>query len=132
MNNIQELQDIETMCVRADGGPETSKVAFDKLESKLDTLKGRKFYGALQNGVYRACVELTDADEPEKHGFERYTIPGGRYAREKIDDWIQHIPEIPKTFEDMKSQFNEDETRPGLEFYRSQKELILFLPIKVE
>src|SRR3989338_7401185 len=102
------LKEIKTMCVRAEGGPETPKAAFDKLESKLESLRGRKFYGAMHNGIYRACVELIKDDEPEKLGFETYTIPEGKYAQEKIHDWVHHLGEIGPTFDRMRSQRSEE------------------------
>ena len=124
------LNDIKTMCVRADGGPVTAKAAFYKLESKLESLRGRKFYGAICDGVYRACVELMGGDDPEKLGFETCIIPRGKYVQEKILDRVHHIANIGPTFDKMTNQHEEDTQRPRLEFYKSQKELLLFLPIK--
>ncbi len=52
------LEDIQIMCVRAEGGPEGAKQALDKLESRLPALKGRKFYGTFHAGEYRAWWRL--------------------------------------------------------------------------
>ena len=59
------LDDIEVMYILADGGPAGAQQAFDKLESKLTSLKGRRFYGTFQAGEYRACVALLSNDKPE-------------------------------------------------------------------
>ena len=36
------LNDIPMMCIVADGGPEGAREAFNRLESKLPSLRGRK------------------------------------------------------------------------------------------
>lgn len=118
------------MCVIAESGISGSKKAFDDLESRLSTLKGRKFYGVIQNGVYRACVEMVDGDESEKSGLQVWIIPGGKYAVSKIENWGQRLSEIGPTFQTMAGENVGDKIRPEIEFYKSQKELILMLPVK--
>ncbi len=124
------LNDIKTMYVKSEKGFETAKEAFDRLETGLKSLKGRKFYGVLYNGVYLACVELTKGDEPKKLGFEIYIIPGGKYIKEKINDWTKHLADIGPVFDRMIKKNEEDISRPKIEFYKSQRELFLLLPIK--
>src|SRR3990172_993279 len=80
------LEDIQVMCVRAEGGPEGAKQAFDKLESRRPALKGRKFYGTFHAGEYRACVALRPEDDPSAIGLDVWVIPGGRYVRAKMGD----------------------------------------------
>ena len=49
-------------------------------------LRGRKYYGAFDNdGEYRVCVQLREDDDPQALGLEVGTLPGGRYARERLD-----------------------------------------------
>ena len=123
------LDDIEVMFIAAENGPEGAEQAFDKLESHLSTLRGRKFYGTYQSGEYRACVEIMPEDDPSSLGFDTYIIPGGRYIRKRMKDWLERIPEIEQTFIALAKQYPSDPERPSIEFYRSQKELILFLPV---
>ena len=48
-------------------------------------LRGRKYYGAFDNdGEYRVCVQLREDDDPQALGLEVGTLPGGRYARERL------------------------------------------------
>ena len=103
--------------------------AFEELESHFSSLRGRKFYGTFQNGEYRACVEITPEDNPSELGLDVGVIPGGKYVREKIKDWADKISEIEKTFNSLSKAYEPDPGRPSIEFYKSQKELILFLPI---
>lgn len=127
------IKDIEVMFVESPNGPAGSGEAFNKLESSLATLKGRKFYATFQyaTGVYRACLEIEDPAEPAQLGFETWSIPGGLYAQEKLKDWTEHAHEIPELFGKMSEIYagRIDSSRPSIEFYKSQRELILLLPI---
>src|SRR3989344_3174713 len=125
------IGDIKVMCVKALGGPkEGAAQAFNEIESRFSSLKGRKFYGVLHNGEYRACTAIIEGENPEVLGLETMVIPGGKYARIKIEDWEQHTDLIGSSFEKMAGEKEADPTRPRIEFYRSQKELILLFPIK--
>ncbi len=127
------IKDVEVMFVESPNGPAGSGEAFNKLESSLATLKGRKFYATYQysTGVDRACVAIEDPIEPEQLGFQKWSIPGGLYAQEKLDNWTEHAAEIPDLFDKMSQEYQGriDSSRPSIEFYKSQKELILLLPI---
>ena len=126
------LDDIEVMYITAEGGPQGAGQAFEKLESYLSTLRGRKFYGTYQSGEYRACVAVIPEDDPSHLGLDTCIIPGGRYIRKKMKDWLERIPEIEQNFISLAEQYPSDHERPSIEFYRSQKELILFLPVRSE
>jgi len=129
-----ELQEIPVLRVRADMKGKGPSAAFNLLESKLPTIKGRKFYGTFQPGPdgeeYYACVARVDSDDPEKMQLEIGTIPGGWYARRRFPDWEQNLSKLPDTFEEMARAHDVDPTRPSIEFYRSQAELLLFLPVR--
>ena len=128
------LEDIPVMCVVAEGGAAGARAAFDRIEAKLPSLRGRKFYGAYfpERNEYRACVTLEAGEDPARYGFERWVVPGGLYAREKMKDWMSRIPDIGKAFIAMadRERSRHDKIRPSLEFYRSQDELILLLPVR--
>ncbi len=127
------LQDIPVMFVVAEGGPAGASSAFDKLEQALPSLKGRRFYGTFLNGEYHACVALREADNPNAYVFEKGTIPEGRYARKKIKQVDERTlgDVLPKEFDDLAERYKGkvDSTRPNIEFYRSEKELFIMLPI---
>ncbi len=127
-----ELQDIPVMYVESDAGLAGASKAFDRLEAHFRSLKGRKFYGTFlpPDGPYRACVAIQPADDAAALGLATWTIPGGKYRRGKVPNWSQNLPEIGKTFARMSEEFGRDPSRPGIEFYRSMKELVLFLPVK--
>jgi hypothetical protein len=130
---VTVLHEIPVMFVESPNGPAGSEEAFNKLESRLSTLKGRKFYATYQysTGQYRACVAIDNLDEAQALGFEAWSIPGGKYVRQKLLNWTEHTDEIPIVFEKLSEEYKEsiDSNRPSIEFYKNQKELILMLPI---
>lgn len=127
------LDDIDVMYVESPNGPEGAKAAFDELEAHLPDMRGRKFYGTFQppDGPYRACVAMQAEDDPKALGLAKWTMPGGRYARRTLDDWAEHIPQIGEIFGAMSREYGEryDPNRPSIEFHRTEKEVVLLLPI---
>jgi len=83
-------------------------------------LRGRKYYGAFNNdGEYRVCVQLREGDDPQALGLEVGSLPGGRYARERLTGEPPKIYElIGPTFERLSRRPDHDPSRPGIEFYR--------------
>ena len=126
------VEDIPVMYVQSRSGISGGVEAFGILEGRFKTLKGRKFYGLYHNEVYKACTGVQPADDPKALDLPVASIPGGKYAREKILDWPRHIHLIGPTFDRMMKEVGPryDSGRPFIEFYRSQKELFLFVPIK--
>jgi DNA gyrase inhibitor GyrI len=125
------IDPIRVMYVEAEGGLSGVSEAWSKLESKLPDLKKRKFYGTYHHNdnVYRACVAINDEEEPKALDLPAWTIPGGKYAREKVMDYSSRVEVIGETFESMSKEYKSDPNRPSIEFYRSQREVILLLPI---
>jgi hypothetical protein len=129
-----ELQEMPVLRVKADMKGKGPKAAFTLLESRLPTLRGRKFYGTFQltpdGEEYHACVVRIDTDDPEKMQLERGVIPGGWYTRGKLMDWEKNLSKLAGLFEEMAHSHDVDPKRPSLEFYRSQAEMHLFLPVR--
>ena len=123
------LEDIKVMFVVSPSGPQGAGEAFERLEARLPSLKGRTFYGTMLNGEYRACVALEAQDSPAAVALETWTIPGGAYARRKLERWSERLLEIGKIFGVLAAEYPRDPTRPNIEFYRSQKELLLFMAV---
>ena len=129
-----ELQDIPVLRFRADMRGAGPSAAFDYLESKLPTLKGRKFFGTFrytpEGEEYYACVARTDSDDPLRMELETGVIPGGWYARRKLTDWERNLSQLPKIFTEMARAVEVDPNRPSVEFYRSHIELHVLVPVK--
>ena len=132
--SIVHIPRILLLVCRADADhPDAIKAAWQALESKLSTLKGRKFYGLVYSdasgSAYYAAVQPLHADEGSTLGFPSLLLKGGKYARVKMTDWPQHTHEIPAIFDQLERSISRDPTRPSLEFYKSQSELHLFVPV---
>jgi len=127
------LEAIPVMFVESPNGPEGAGEAFNKLETGFPSLKGRKFYATFHypDGPYRACTAIEKGDNPAALGFSVGVVPGGQYARGKLENWTECPWEIPHVFTKLSEDYQErvDPSRPSIEFYKSQKELILLLPI---
>ena len=132
MPDLVELPELHVMYVESDRGLAGASEAFDRLEARFASLRGRKFYGTFQppDGPYRACVVVEPGDDATALGLPTWTIPGGRFSRRKLMNWADNMPEIGKSFRRMSEESEHDARRPSIEFYRSQKELVLFLPVK--
>jgi len=129
-----EVQEMPVLRVKADMEGKGPAAAFNLLESKLPTIKGRKFYGTFQftpdGEEYYACVVRIDSDDPGKMQLETGVIPSGLYVRRKLMDWEKNLSKLAILFEEMARTYDVDRKRPSLEFYRSQAEMHLFLPVR--
>jgi len=112
--------------------------AFELLESKLPSLKGRRFYGTFrltpEGEEYWACVAMTEGDDPAAMRLETGTIPGGWYVRRRVEDWENVVRDgkLPELLDELAgSNLSKlDRSRPSVEFYRSREELMIMLPVK--
>jgi hypothetical protein len=94
-------------------------------------LRGRKYYGAFNDdGEYRVCVQLQPDDDPDALGLEIGSLPGGRYARERLRGEPPEIYGlIGPAFQQLSQRSDRDSARPGIEFYRRRDVIDLLLPV---
>src|SRR5579864_6810355 len=123
MDAYVDRPEMVVLRVRADmkgGGP---AAAMRILESKLPSLKGRKFYGAfrlLEEGEeYFACVERIAADGPVAMGLEVGLVPGGLYVRRKLEDWERIVASrrLGDHFKELIRTHKFDPSGPEIEYY---------------
>lgn len=130
---IVDQSDIELIVCRASEFPAGIKDSWERLEFKLASLKGRKFYGLtfFEEGqlVYYAGLQPVDEAEIKTLGFPTMTLKGGKYARVRLMDWNNHVDEIGPIFDELMEEYKKDPSGPTVEFYRSQTELHLMIPI---
>lgn len=131
-----QFPETPVMRVKADmkgGGPGQAMIL---LESKLPTLKGRKFYGCFRETSegedYYACVAQIDTDDPLGLGLETGVIPAGLYAKRKILNWLAVIRQgqLDKLYRELVRAHDVDLSRFSLEYYRSQAEMQLLVPVR--
>lgn len=132
-STIIDQPEIELIVCRASEFPAGIKDSWERLETKLASLKRRKFYGLtfFQEGqlVYYAGLQPLDRNEVTALGFPTLTLKGGKYARVKLLDWNNHTDEIGPIFDELMEEYKKDLDGPTVEFYRSQSELHLMIPI---
>jgi hypothetical protein len=98
------------------------------VEAVIGSLRGRKCYGSFMDGEYRVCVQIRDGDDPAAIGLEVGELPGGRYARVRLEGSdLSRL--IAPTFERLARRPDRDSSRPGIEFYRRHDVIDLLLPI---
>ena len=70
------VDDVAVMYVESTAGIAGGPKAFNDLESRLATLKGRKFYGTFHypHGPYRACVALQEDDDAGSLGLATWCV----------------------------------------------------------
>jgi hypothetical protein len=130
---IVDMPDVRLMVSRADEFPSGIEAAWEKLESKLPSFKGRKFYGLTfcegSGLAYFAGVEPQSDEEVSSLGFPTMTIKGGKYARAKLLDWSNRTDKIGEVFGELMRDYPMDPNGPSVEFYRSHSELHLLIPL---
>lgn len=123
--------EIQLMVCRATEFPAGIPDAWQRLESRLHSLKGRKFFGLtfFEEGqlVYYAGVVPLNEAEVTALAFPTMTLKGGKYARVKLLDWNKHKDEIGGIFDELMKEYKKDPAGPTVEFYRSQSELHLMI-----
>jgi predicted RNA-binding protein with PIN domain len=128
-----ERDDVAVLYVGETGPPgEVGPRVWQKLESIVTDLKGRKAYGAFYpaSSEYRACVEILDLAEDARLGLATTVLPGGTYLRARLRGEPEELyPRIGPAFDALSKAAEPDPTRPSLEFYRRRDEVDLLLPV---
>jgi hypothetical protein len=128
------LPTLELVVSRADPFPQGVQAAFERIESRLPTLRGRKLYGVTfdrQEGLeYYAGVVPEHEGEAAALGLPILAIDAGLWARTRLHDWEQSIDKIPAVVDALAEKHGMDDSRPVLEFYRSRTELDVLVPAR--
>ncbi|MBI5614019.1 hypothetical protein HY947_03785 [Candidatus Gottesmanbacteria bacterium] len=132
MINTLVLSPVNIFYIQSSKGLAGAVNTFNILESKLTTLKGRKFYGVVYgkppNETYWACVAKRDEKEV-LDGCESGKIPGGKYIGKRVNDWEDNIPEIGKAFQELMTKVTLDYNRPFVEYYHGMNYMIARVPV---
>jgi DNA gyrase inhibitor GyrI len=129
---IVERENSHVMFKRAADEQQAITRAWAELEDLVGSLRSRKFYGVFdeQADEYRACVQLREDEDPEALGLSTDTLPGGRYARVRLEGEPPAVYAlIAPTFEKLAQRRDYDPTRPAIEFYRRRDVIELLLPV---
>lgn len=129
---VVDRRDVRVMFKRAADEQKAIEGAFRTVEDAVGSLRGRKFYGVFDADAheYRACVELREDDDPDALGLEVGSLPGGRYARIRLEGEPPALyMRIAPSFERLATRPDYDRGRPGIEFYRRHDVVDLLLPV---
>ena len=129
---LVDRPDVPVMFVATGDDQPAITRAWAELEDTVGSLRGRKFYGVFDpvRREYHACVERRPGDDPEAVGLELGTLPGGRYARERLRGEPPPVYAlIAPTFERLAQRPDCDRQRPSPEFYRRRDVIDLLQPV---
>lgn len=112
--------------------PERIGEAFDSLIEMVPERLDRSYYGVCYMNaegklVYIAAVEERTHGEAEKNNCERYTIEKGKYFAVRVTNWRQKVDSINHVFEQMMQSKEVDSTKPCVEWYKNDFEMLCML-----
>ena len=76
------------------------------------------------------CVKIEDDNNLNAPGLLEVHLPKGNYVRERITDWEKNLSQIPFIIDKISADNLVDPERYIIEFYRSEKELFLLIPME--
>jgi DNA gyrase inhibitor GyrI len=129
---IVEREDVRVMFMRTTDEQEAISRTWAELEAAVGSLRGRRFYGVFdpETSEYRACVQWREGDDAVALGLEDGSLPGGRYARERLEGQPPAVYRlIQPTFQRLAQRSDRDPSRPEIEFYRRHDVIDLLLPV---
>jgi hypothetical protein len=136
--DVVERDEVTVMFMRVADEQSAITDGWAEFERAVGSLRGRKFYGAADEGAfegnmegeYRICVQLRDDDNPAALGLEVGTLPGGRYARVRLEGQPPAVYRlIGPAFERLARRPDCDSSRPAIEFYRRHDTIELLQPV---
>lgn len=121
------------IAVEAASFPDGISEAWKRLETLYPPRKGRRFYGLtrFENGELRYFAAVVPPIEQEAvpTGFVRLTVQSGLYARVKLEGWTERTGEFSNVFDYLMECFEFSPGGYSVEFYRSQREAHLMIPV---
>ena len=129
---VVERDQVPVMFKRVSDDQPAISQGWAELEAAVGSLRRRKFYGVVDKprGEYKACVLMREGDHPAELGLETGTIPGGRYARVRLNGEPPMVyGRIAPTFKKFAGRPDRDPSRPEIEFYRRRDVIDLLLPV---
>jgi hypothetical protein len=129
---VVELDEIAVMFKRVADEQMAISRGWVELEEAVGSVRGRKFYDAFDetSREYRVCVQHRQGDRPASLGLEIGSLPGGRYARVRLQGEPPAVNQlIAPAFETLVKCAGHDQSRPSIELYRRRDVIDLLLPI---
>lgn len=126
--------DLRVFGVQVKTFPNGISEAFDSLVKMLPGRFDRSFYGIsyVENDamVYIAAAVEKYKGEAEKYNCKGYTIEKGEYLTETVNEWRKKTDRIGDVFHDMMRDARVDKTKPAVEWYKNDEEMLCMVRSK--
>jgi hypothetical protein len=130
---VRRLARVETPVMFVSVQDESDEIgaAWDRLESVLGSVRGRRLFGAFDDGgTYRCCTQIRDGDNAARLGLESGVIPGGWYVCATLrGPQPAAYALLTPTFAELRKLARRDATRPSIEYYRRHDRVDLLMPV---
>jgi hypothetical protein len=136
MEKITFNNDVKVFGIHVKTFPAGIGAAFDELISKTgDNAGARNYYGISyldNNGVmiYKAVAEEKMQGEGEKYGYPESEIEKGEYLFKALKNWQTQTDCIKDIFHEMMEDKNADTTKPCVEWYKTDEEMLCLVKAK--
>jgi hypothetical protein len=134
METIKIKENISVFGFRVHSFPEGIKDAFGNLMNLVPDGIDRTYYGiSYMNGdevIYHAAVQELNPGEAERYNCERYTIEKGEYTADRVHQWMKKVHTIKDIFSAMLKDECPLESRPAIEWYLNDDEMICMIRIE--
>ena len=136
MELLELENDVQAFGFQVKSFPEGVPEAFDALIAMVPEGLGRSYYGISymddqDKVVYIAAVEERNDGEAEKNNCKRYTLERGKYAAVTLKDWRQKTCTIKDIFHEMMDAPHIDHTKPCIEWYKNDDEMLCMLKVNL-
>ena len=120
-------KDIKVFCVKASSFPEGIQEAYRKLNSIAPASAERRYFGLSRMEIgeinYWAAAEEIEPGKSEKFGCESIVIKSGNYIGKLVPNFMNDIPEIGKTFQELIKEPDIDPDGYCVELYLNDKDV---------
>jgi predicted transcriptional regulator YdeE len=136
MEKMNFKNDIKVFGVEVKTFPNGVDDAFHQLIKTINDKneQDRYYYGIseFKNGkmFYYATAEEKQAGEAEKFNYETFIIESGNYIVEKLENWRTQTDCIKDIFQKIMNDGNADTTKPAVEWYKNDKEMLCMIKAK--
>ena len=128
MDRFNLIRGIRVFGFQVENSPEGIGEAFNDLVNRVGGGFRRQYYGIseVKDGcfVYTAAAEATCEGEGRQFGFEEYEIEKGEYLAVIIRDWRKKTESIKDVFQEMIVDQRVDCSKPFVEWYKDDDEMI--------
>ncbi|CAN5527774.1 hypothetical protein BH10BAC2_BH10BAC2_08590 [soil metagenome] len=114
--------------------PEGIGAAFNALIKILPQGDQRPYYGISEctkdGTMYIAAAEKKNEAEATQYGCSTYTVEKGDYLSVTVNDWMSKTGSIKNVFEEIMKDGRADNTKPAIEIYKDDKEMLCMVKLR--